>query len=284
MTRVDGAQTRKLYLSTDTSNPNLDPDEVLGYVVDYSEHVTPLIGVAKPSNFTFKENGFGFNPDTDTVISKGKLSGGQSAYNAIFGLGYFGPTFYTKIVLDAPIATGQFSKGKYIFGVNSGAYGVIEGATGSAFTTGNELMVTTLSGKFQPGEVIREEADAQGGTNSARIATNNTISHFIVKFRSQGYAQRSGITINGVAFDTSKVDVELNIDGKVIYIDIKNRNAFTQTYSEPPNVLVDVGSANVTATAKIEAVLFRDTVTTYTPEDVKSFGCAFGSGGAIIYC
>ena len=114
-----------------------------------------------------------------------------------------------------------------------------------------------------------------------RIATNNTISHFIVKFRSQGYAQGSGITINGVAFDTSKVDVELNIDGKVIYIDIpKNRNAFTQTYSEPPNVLVDVGSANVTATAKIEAVLFRDTVTTYTPEDVKSFGCAFGSGGS----
>ena len=277
---VDGAQTRKLYLSTDTSNPNLDPDEVLGYVVDYSEHVTPLIGVAKPSNYTFKENGFGFNPDTDTVISKGKLSGGQSAYNAIFGLGYFGPTFYTKIVLDAPIATGQFSKGKYIFGVNSGAYGVIEGATGSAFTTGNELMVTTLSGKFQPGEVIREEADAQGGTNSARIAINNTISHFIVKFRSQGYAQGSGITINGVAFDTSKVDVELNIDGKVIYIDIKNRNAFTQTYSEPPNVLVDVGAANVTATAKIEAVLFRDTVTTYTPEDVKSFGCAFGSGGS----
>ena len=277
---VDGALRRKIFLSTDTSNPSLDPDEVLGYIVDYSEHVTPLIGVAKPSNYTFKENGFGFNPDTDTVISKGKLSGGQSAYNAIFGLGYFGPTFYTKIVLDASIATGQFSKGKYIFGVTSGAYGVIEGASGSSFTTSNELLITTLSGKFKPGEVIREEADGLGGTNSARIAINNTISHFIVKFRSTGYAAGSGITINGVAFDTSKVDVNMNIDGKVYNINIKNRDAFSQTYSQPPNVLVEVGSASITATAKIEAVLFRNTVTTYTPEDVKSFGCAFGSGGS----
>ena len=61
----------------------------------------------------------------------------------------------------------------------------------------------------------------------------------------------------------------------------RTENAFTQTYSEPPKCFeVDVGSANITATAKIEAVLFRNTVTTYTPEDVKSFGCAFGSGGS----
>jgi len=278
---VDGALTRKIYLDTDTSNPSLDPDQVLGYVVDYSEHVTPLIGVAKPANYTFRETGFGFNPDTDVVVSKGKLSGGQSAYNAIFGLGYFGPTFYTKIVLDAPVATGEFTKGKYIFGVTSGAYGVIEGAQGSAFSTANELMVTTLSGKFLPGEVIREEEDALGGTNSARIATNNTISHFIVKYRSSGgYQAGSGLTINGVVYDTSKVEVKTNIDGKVYAVDILNRDLFKQTYSQPPTVLVDVGSSSVTTSAKIEAVLFRNTVTTYTPEDVKSFGCSFGSGGS----
>jgi len=274
----DGEYKRKLYLDT---IQGADADgAVLGSIYDYTEVTTPLIGVAKPGNYSFKETGFGFNSDSDVVLSKGKLSGGQTAYNAIFGLGYFGPSFYTKITLDSNITTGQFEKGKYIFGITSGAYGVIEGSAGSTFSTADELMVTTLSGKFISGEVIRDEDD-----NSARIATDNTISHFIVKYRgSGGYPQDAGISINGVPFDTSKVNVKSNIDGFPYNIEIINRNAFTQTYSQPPTVLVDLPiSGSITTSAKIEAVLFRNSVQTFNPDDVKSFGCAYGSSGNNIF-
>ena len=32
--------------------------------------------------------------------------------------------------------------------------------------------------------------------------------------------------------------------------------------------------------AEVRAVLFRNTVTTYTPQNVKSIGCSYGSGNA----
>ena len=281
----DGEYRRKLYLEAvppfDTNGGSLDASTaVLGSIYDYTEVTTPLIGVAKPGNYTFKETGFGFNPDSDVTLSKGKLSGGQNAYNGIFGLGYFGPTFYTKITLDSNIISGQFEKGKYIFGITSGAYGVIEGSAGSTFSSGDELMVTTLSGKFVSGEVIRDEDD-----NSARIATDNTISHFIVKYRgSGGYDQSPGISINGVTYDTSKVDVQSSIDGFPYTIQILNRNAFTQTYSQPPNVLIDTPTSGaITTSAKVEAVLFRNSVQTFNPDDVKSFGCSYGSSGNNIF-
>ncbi|MAH09429.1 MAG: hypothetical protein CL961_07160 [Euryarchaeota archaeon] len=284
----DTESRRQLYLEAiagvDDQGNVLNPTSaILGNIQDFSEVTTPLIGVAKPGNYTLKETGFGFNPDADVVVSKGKLSGGQSAYNGIFGLGYFAPSFYTKIILESDIAVGTFEKGKYIFGITSGAYGVIEGSSGSTFSTGNELMITALSGKFVSGEVIRDEDD-----NSAKIATDNTISHFIVKNRgsggyevsTNGTAGTAGISINGVSFDTSKVNVFGNIDGNVFGIDILNRGVFGQTYSQPPVVTVDApSSGTITTSAKIDAVLFRNTVQTYTPNDVKSFGCAYGSGG-----
>ena len=281
----DGSLRRKLYLEpiagTDENGAVLDASgAVLGSIYDYTESVTPLIGVAKPGNFTFKETGFGFNPDLDVTLSKGRLSGGQSAYNAIFGLGYFAPSFYTKLILESNINIGEFGKGKYIFGITSGAYGVVEGSPSSTFSSGNELMITTLSGRFLSGEVIRDEDD-----NSIKIATDNTISHFIVKNRSSGgYSTGSGIAINGVSFDTSKVFVNTNIDGFVINIDILNRNAFSQTYSQPPTVTVDVPeSGSITQAAKVDAVLVRNAVQTFTPDDAKSFGCAFGSSGNNVF-
>ncbi len=281
----DSSFRRKLYLEpiagVDQNGAVQDPSgAVLGGVYDYSGTTTPLVGVAKPGNFSFKEFGFGFNPDADVVISKGRLSGGQNAYNSIFGLGYFGPSFYTKITLDADIAANTFEKGKYIYGIRSGAYGVIEGSSGSTFTTGNELMITTLSGKFISGEVIRDEDDT-----AARIATDNTISHFVVKYGgSGGYSQDSGMDINGVSFDTSKVKVNSNIDGTPYKIDILSRNSFNQEYSQPPTALIEVPiSGSITAAARIEAVLFRNSVQTFTPEDVKSFGCTYGSSGSNVF-
>jgi hypothetical protein len=283
---------RQLYLEplagTDDQGNVVDAStKILGNVWDHTAVTTPLIGVAKPGNFTLKESGFGFNPDSDTAISKGKLSGGQVAYNGIFGLGYFAPSFYTKITLDSDIETGTFEKGKYIFGITSGAYGVIEGSSGSTFSTGNELMITALSGKFISGEVIRDEDE-----NSAKIATDNTISRFVVKYRGSGGYNvttggtkgTAGITINGVPYDTSKVNVFGDIDGFVHGIDILSKGSFTQTYSQPPVVTVDLPtSGSITTSVKIDAILVRNSVQTYTPNDVKSFGCSYGSGGNNVF-
>ena len=43
-----------------------------GTIVDYNETITPVIGIAKPSNVTLIEKGNGFNPDVDVVVSKGR--------------------------------------------------------------------------------------------------------------------------------------------------------------------------------------------------------------------
>ena len=252
------------------------PVEKLGYIVDYNEVITPLIGTTKPSNFVLKEKGFGFNSDTDVVVSKGTLSNGQKAYNSIFGLSYFAPTFFTKLTLESQPASG-FTPGEYVVGSTSGAYGIIEGTIESAFTSAGIMMVRTLSGKFKSGEVIRDE-----NNNAVKIATNNTISHFVTKYRSTGgYPQGTDITINGQKFDTSKVTVVTDTGGigYVTYVEIRDRAAFTQTYSQPPVVTVTPGLSNIALAARVDAILFRDTVVTYSPQDVKSFGAQFGSLG-----
>ena len=252
------------------------PVEKLGYIVDYSEVITPLIGTTKPSNFTLKEKGFGFNPDTDVVVSKGTLANGQKAYNSIFGLSYFAPTFFTKLILENQPASG-FTPGEYVVGSSSGAYGIVEGTIESSFSSAGIMMVRTLSGKFKSGEVIRDE-----NNNVVKIATDNTISHFIVKYRSTGgYPENTTININGQVFDTSKVNVGVDTGGigYVTYVTIRDRASFTQTYSQPPLVTVTPGLSNIALAARIDAILFRDTVVTYSPQDVKSFGAQFGSLG-----
>ena len=129
------------------------------------------------------EKGIGFNPDVDVVVSKGRKDDGDATYNTTFGLSYFDPQFFTKILLDEPISvTGSFSNGQYVYGLQSGAYGVVEGASGKAFSGVKTLMVKTLFGTFKSGEPIRDE-----GNNTLRIAKDNTISHFIVNDRGVGY-------------------------------------------------------------------------------------------------
>ena len=269
----DTAQRRGLY-SDVTTGAGASANR-MGHVVDYNSVITPLIGTSKPSNFSLKERGFGFDPDTDKVLSKGRLSNGDSAYNGIFGLSYFAPTFFTKLTLEVQPSTG-FSSGQYVVGVTSGAYGIVEGTSTSNFSSVGILMVRTLSGKFKSGETIKDEGD-----NAAKIATDNTISHFVVKYQSTGgYPEGTDLKINGQTFDTSKITVNVKSgSGLVQYVSIKERSAVRQTYNQPPLVTINVGGGTVTLAARVDAVLFRDTVVTYSPQDVKSFGSAFGSLG-----
>ena len=121
----DNVSTRRRLLYNTESDAQQEINEI-GFIVDYDQTITPLVGVAKPKDFTLLKNATGFNPDTDVVISKGRLSSGESTYNGIFNLAYFNPVFFTRLLVDSLI-TSDFSPGKYIVGSESGAYGVIEG-------------------------------------------------------------------------------------------------------------------------------------------------------------
>ena len=272
-----GSKFREVFLTendaiTDGSNP-------FGNIVDYNETITPVIGTTKPSNFTLLERGNGFNPDTDVVVSKGRQANGDFVYNTTFGLSYFDPQFFTKIQLDEPITVqDSFTPGKYVYGLESGAYGVVEGPTNGYYTTRKTLMVKTLFGNFQSGEVIRDE-----NNNSLRVAKDNTISHFIVNKRGASYIAGSLLRIDGVDYDSSKVTLDIQ-SGSIISASILNRQLFNVEYSKPPVVTVVQGSSGGTPTAAvITPVLVRNAVTTYTPQNVKSFHALYGSGGSNIF-
>ena len=271
-----GSRYREIYL---TETEAINGGNALGTIVDYNETITPVIGLAKPSNFTLIERGSGFNEDSDAVISKGRLSNGDAVYNTTFGFSYFDPQFFTKILLDEEIvADGRFSSGKYVYGLESGAYGVVEGPSEGKFTTNKTLMVKTLFGNFKSGETIRDE-----NNNSLRVAKDNTISHFVVNNRGSNYVDGSKLRIDGVEFDSSKVNLNIQ-SGAIINATVVNRSLFNTEYSKPPviDVLQGSGGGNPSASV-ITPVLVRNSVVTYTPQHVKSFFCEYGSGNANVF-
>jgi len=278
-----GSNFREIYL---TQNDAISGATPFGNIVDYNETITPVIGTIKPSNFTLIERGTGFNPDTDIIVSKGRKEDGSAVYNTIFGFSYFDPQFFTKITLDEAITVADsFTPGKYIYGAESGAYGVVEGGPASNsdigfYTSGKTLMVKTLFGTFKSGETIFDESN-----NSLRIAKDNTISHFIVNKRGLNYAPGTKIRVDGIDYDNTKVNLRLNNSGALVSADIVNREVFNQEYSKPPiiNIIQATGGGGITTAAVVTPVLVRNAVTTYTPQNVKSFFAEFGSGNTNIF-
>ena len=274
----EAAKRRLIYITrNDAQTPTSIP---FGTIVDYNETFTPVIGIAKPSNFTLLEKGTGFNQDTDVIVSKGRLSNGSSVYNASFGLSYFNPYFFTKIQLDDPItAAGSFTTGQYVYGLNSGAYGVVEGSLTGSYTSLKTLMVKSLFGNFSSGEVVIDEFG-----NSLRIAKDNTISHFIVNTRGANYTSGTSLRIDGVIFDDSKIKLYFDGSGGIYKAEILDRSAISTEYSKPPLVEVIQASGGGTPVgAVVTPVLVRNSVTTYTPQNVKSFYSEFGSGNSNVF-
>ena len=267
----DPSKKRTIFITENDAKSQADPFPYYGEIVDYRNSITPVIGKVKPSNFSLQERGSGFNPDSDIILSKGRLAGGAEIYNSIFKFSYFDPQFFTKILLEDNFDATSFEEGKYIFGLESGAFGVIEGPASGVYSAKNQLFVKTLSGEFKPGESIRSE----DGT-TVKIATENTISHFITLQRGSGYSGSAVVNLNGVDYDSSKL--EANVYGAGVYkITVNNRNALRNIqFAQPPEVLIK-GSGG--SAAEVRAVLFRNTVTTYTPNNVKSIGASYGSGG-----
>ena len=266
---------RKIYLTESDASTEA---EAFGHIVDYQSTITPIIGKAKPSNFYLQERGSGFNSDSDIVLSKGRLGQGTAAYNTTFGFSYFDPQFFTRIILESvPSGTNPFDEGMYVTGINSNAYGVVEGSASGLYSTNQILFVKTLSGKFQSGETLRDEDG-----NTVRIATDNTISHFVVQNRGLGYADGVSLLINGTDFDASKIELKKTTDGKIYAASVVNRRAVDIKYAQPPAITVKQpdGAATPSAASAVVPVLFSNSVTTYTPQNVKSIGCAYGSGNA----
>ena len=273
----DGGKQRKLFLTQ--SNASADNGEY-GYIVDYAETITPLIGRVKPNNFFQKKRATGFNPDVDIILSKGRLPGGGSSYSGIFGLSYFDPEFYTKLILDSPPTNGGFGIGKYVIGLQSGAYGVVEGGPQGVYSVGKLLFVKTLSGRFKDGETLRDE-DA----STAKIAKDNTLSHFIVHNPGLAYPDGCTLLVNGVEYDSSIVELFKVNSGAFYRCAINNKVALSTEYAEPPAITVQVpdGAANPSISAVILPVLVRNAVTTYLPQNVKSVSALYGSGNSNIF-
>ena len=244
-----------------------------GYIADCNETITPVIGIAKPKNISLSQTSIGFNPDVDRVVSKGKLASGTESYNSIFDLSFFAPEFFTRILLESNV-TSTFVTGSYIRGGISGAYAVIEGGTDGVYSSLNKLFVRMIFGEFVQGETIVSE-----GGDTLKIATDGNISHFRVSKRGEAYpVTGTKMVIDGVTFDRNKIDTLISGGGAIIKARVKDRSAVSTIYSQPPTIEFDTGASNIGNPAVITAVLFRNSIYTYSPENVKSVYSQFGAG------
>ena len=275
-TGLYGKKRRKLFLTE--SDALSDGDNFYADIVDYNETITPIVGLAKPKNFSFIKEGNGFNPDVDKILSKGSLSSGKKPYNSLFSLSYFNPIFFTKILVDSKISSG-FNSGEYIKGYESGAIGVVENYSNGYYSPRdtNILFVKTISGTFLSGETIIDE-----NGKSLRIAKDNTISHFVVAARGSGYdITNTTLSINNTVIDKSAISVYVDSAANLgIYkIQIKDRNLLKLEYLYPPSVTAvkSLSTASQGNGAYVIPVMFRNTVTTYTSQDVKSLASAYNS-------
>ena len=263
----DNISTRRRLLYATESDAQQELNDI-GFILDYDQTITPLIGVAKPKDFSLIKRPTGFNQDTDVVISKGRLATGEQTYNGMFSLSYFNPVFFTRLLVDSQVSA-DFTPGKYITGTISGAYGVIEGNTNGFLSSGKSLYVKILYGNFLPGETITSE---EGGI--LRIARENTISHFVVARQGTGYLDTSKISINGVQYEPT--DIKVGVNGGTLYkVEIANRDAISTEYSAPP--VIEFSGPSVIG-ARVLPVLFKNTVLTYSAQNVKSLYSTYGSG------
>lgn len=264
---TDSQSVRSLFISESNVQNNVDP---LFRIDDYNESITPIVGLAKPKNIALKEISPGFNKDTDKVISKGKLASGLEQYNSVFDLSYFAPEFFTRLLLQDDLIGSTWTSGKYIYGSTSKAVAVIEGGTQSTYSSINKLFVVMVSGEFLPGETIIGE---DGST--VKIAINDTISHFIVTKRGDAYSTSTTLSLDGITYNRNQIDLNITGGGSITRAFVKDRNAVSTIYSQPPVVeLSEVKTNN----CLITPVLFRNTVYTYSPKNVKSLYSQFGSG------
>lgn len=268
---------RYVYTSRSNALTNL-VNNSLGEIIDYSEPIISTVGIAKPKNISLVERGSGFNSDIDKVISAGRGTGANKLYNTTFGLNYFNPVFFTRLLIDTKVTIG-FTPGKYIRGSVSNAVAVVEGEANGKLNEGNQLFVKMVSGTFVSGETIFDEDE-----NTLRIGRENTISHFIVTKKGTGFIPSDRLQINGVNIDPT-VAKPILASSLLVDIEIINRNGLLQEYTNPPFVTVVPfeTEGRVLSDIILEPVLFKNVVYTYTNQNVKSLSAAFGLGNSNIF-
>ena len=270
----DPSKYRMLYMSESDILPpdGYSPDLTFGRIVNYTNTITPTVGVVKPKDFTLSDRPSGFSQDTDKIISRGKSGVNSQPYSGIFNFGYFNPTFFTKITLESVPSEG-FDSGKYIYGKQSNAVGVIENDLSGNYSSGATLFVTSVAGQFVSGETIFDE---QG--YSTKIAKDNTISHFICTKRGTGYGDdaSTSLYVNGNELNNAKVAPR--VAGQGVYkVDILDRSALRETFIAPPEVVAYPLQDNEANSPTIIPVLFKNTVLTYTPQNIKSLQSSYNN-------
>jgi hypothetical protein len=270
LTNTNGNSTRKLYKSQADIESLITP---IFQIRDYNETITPIVGISKPKNISLKKISSGFDRDTDKVLSKGKLAGGLEKYNSVFDLAYFAPQFFTRLVLEQSITGDDFTAGKYIYGSVSKAVAVVEGGTSASYSSINKLFVNVVFGEFQDGETIISETGA-----TINIATDNTISHFIVTKAGDDYDQGVKIILDGVTYENNKIQLVVSGANAIERVYVNNRNAVRTKFSQPP--VVELSGTVPSNVAIVVPVLFRNSVYTYSPKNIKSIFSEFGSGNS----
>lgn len=260
---------RRIYTSQENA---LDAENDFGYIVDYNNSITPIIGFCKARDFYIKKVATGFNSATDIILNKGRTGVNSFPYNGIFELSYFNPILFTKLITESVPPIG-FTSGKYIIGKTSGSYGVIESDFTANYSSGNTLFVTKLFGEFLPGETIIDEDG-----NSLKIAENNTISHFVVIKRGTGYGDTEDlkIIVNGEEFDFNKIEVS-SVGGTVYKVSIKDRSFLKQKYASPPNTQVIPAPSNANNECIVVPIINKDAVLNYSLQNIKSLQSEFNS-------
>lgn len=239
-------------------------------IVTFNGNVVDVIPTDAGQNY--KEGEVILIPGGDNNATAVVTQISSGVYNSTFNLSYFNPVFFTRLTLNdtKPADTTKFGIGQYIFGGKSNAYGVIEGDTSNSYSSNNLLFVKTLYGSFLPGETIFDESG-----NSVKIAEENTLSHFVVVTRGTGYVLPQ-IVVDGIKYDNSQI--KLDLDGSGIYsAKILDKDSVNTVYKQPP-VISATTVGNIGVECKIIPILNKNTVLNYTPENVKSFYCEYGSG------
>ena len=134
--------------------------EKLGNIVDYNETITPIIGLAKPNDFSLVEIGSGFNENTDIVVSKGRTTtrkDGVSQLRVInAGNGYSDST--TDLTINYFVPAGQTLPASAI---GSGLKAKIKTFNGNI----TSITITDPGQNYKEGEVLT----IPGGSNDARV-------------------------------------------------------------------------------------------------------------------
>ena len=142
-------------------------------------------------------------------------------------------------------------------------------------TSGNKIYCQSLSGTFQEGETIVDEAG-----NSLRIAKENTVSHFVVDSRGINYGGLTAAVIDGVKYDPAIIKPNLDPSNGIYKLSIEDRGGVSVEYAQPPSVAITTTSTTFSSS---NAAVILSLVCCYSGDILVLCWC-YGAGVLFLLC